>query len=240
MRRGMHFVIIALMLVICMVAVAFMVINSDIKKDTLKEDVPKVAMNGKGHSWEDMAADFSLKTVDGNTGISLSDIVNASGIVEKSSKLYEIASSEDGYNKTVTWGFMLRGILMKEDFTTYFPDLPGRYKIKNTGKICIDQYARTIIINGAELTQNMPFDRWFNTTEINGTEGIPFAALLDYSGIQHPEMYNYTITAHDGYSQTVNWTAMSEGLYVQEDFKAYFLRLDKKYHIKNIKEINPI
>ena len=223
------------------ILVAFSVISTgcEEKKEETKElDITQIAINGHEYSWGDMERGFTVKTVDGKTGVSLSDIVNASGIGDPFSVLFEIRSSDDGYNKTVTWGFMLRGILIKEEFTTYFPDLPGRYGIKNTGSISPDNFTKTITVNSVELTQVMPFDRWFETTELNGTEGIAFTDIINYTGPSDPENHDYRITAHDGYSKTVNWTSMSGGLYVQDGYGSFFPTLENKYNIKDIKEIS--
>ncbi len=198
-----------------------------------------ITINGQDYTWKEMSKDFRMKIVDGNSGVSLSDIVNASGISNPGSHRYLITAS-DGYSKNVTWWFMLKGILMEEEMTTYFSDLPKRYKIKETVAIEANDEIKTITINGVELTKEMPFDNWFTITNLNGTEGVLLAELINYTGVTNPSAHQYKITAEDDYSKTVSWDDMLSGVYVQTDYKSFFLNLPKGYHIKNIKEIKVI
>ena len=198
-----------------------------------------ITINGQDYTWKEMSDKFNMKTVDGNTGVCLSDIVNESGISNPGTHRF-IISASDGYSKNITWHFMLKGILMEEEMTTYFPDLPKRYKIKETVSIEANDNIKTITINGVELTQEMPFDKWFTITNLNGTEGVLLAELINYTSVTNPNSHQYNITADDGYFKVISWDDMLTGVYVQSDYKSFFLNLPKGYHIKNIREIKVI
>ena len=231
--------ILVLLSVLFLVAFTGCISSDDDEKNGDNGSEASITINGQDYTWKDMSKDFNMKTVDGNSGVSLSDIVNASGISNPGSHGYLITAS-DGYSKNVTWWFMLKGILMEEEMTTYFPDLPKRYKIKETVAIEVNDEIKTITINGVELTQEMPFDNWFPVTNLNGTEGVLLAELINYTGVSNPSAHQYKIIAEDDYNKTVSWDDMLNGVYVQSDYKSFFLNLPKGYHIKNIKEIKVI
>lgn len=209
--------------------------GSDDEDDT--EDGPTVTVMGKAYTWSDLSK-LTKITVDGNSGVQLSAIVNASGYASPASTVYTITAS-DGFAKNVTWGFMMRGIIQQTDMKTYFPDLPGRFKIKNTVTISASN-TTTIKINGVELTSEMPFENWFALSTLNGTSGVKLSDLINYTHVASPETHQYKISAPDGYSKTVSWADMQSGLYVQDNYKSYFPHLAKGYGVKNIQKIEVV
>lgn len=228
-------ILMALGFVLLIGIVCFSGCTSEKKEE--KETGPSVTVMGKAYTWSDLSK-LTTMTVDGNTGVQLSAIVNASGYASPASTVYMITAS-DGFAKNVTWGFMMRGIIQQTDMKTYFPDLPNRYKIKNTVMISASN-TTTITINGVELTSEMPFDNWFATTTMNGTTGVQLSALMNYTTLASPEAHQYKIAAPDGYSKTVTWDDMLNGLYVQENYKSYFPHLAKGYGVKNIQKIEVV
>ena len=68
------------------------------------------------------------------TGYSLSDMVNYTGLASPQNHTYKIIAS-DGFNKTVNWTSMMRGVVIKADTKTVFPGLAKGYMVKNVVKI---------------------------------------------------------------------------------------------------------
>lgn len=196
-----------------------------------------ITVDGKEFKWSEISS-LDTKTVDGNTGISLSAIVLNAGVASPDTHTYDLVGSDD-YTKTVTWDFMLEGVLVEKDTLPVFPDLPNRYKVKNLVEIKVSD-VKTITIDDFALTQDMPFDSWFDLVTINGTEGVQLSELINFTGLADPESHEYTITAYDDYSNTVTWDNMLTGVYVQEDHKTYFDGLSGKYKIKDVRSIEVV
>ena len=98
-----------------------------------KEDTETVVVNGKEYRWEEVFGDFDLTTMEGKEGVRLSDLVNDTGLAEPESHEYKIIAA-DGYAKTVKWGDMENGIVMKNK-EVFFPDLVKQYYVKDIVEI---------------------------------------------------------------------------------------------------------
>jgi len=76
---------------------------------------------------------LELIVVEEYQGVSLAELINNAGIQNPEEKKYTVAA-EDGYQKTVEWKSMQKGVLTREK-RVVFPDLPKQYWMKNIAKI---------------------------------------------------------------------------------------------------------
>jgi hypothetical protein len=74
-----------------------------------------------------------LMTVEEYQGVSLAEIIDKAGIENPEAQEYTIIA-EDGYQKTVEWESIQKGIFTSEK-RVVFSDLPQQYWIKDTTKI---------------------------------------------------------------------------------------------------------
>ena len=124
----------AVVAIIVIVAAVYFVVLDDVE-DEDGNDEGTMSFNGVDYTWEELNTEFGTKVVDGSTGISLSAIINATDFAnltsdERNETLFKIMA-DDGWQKNVSWTDLQTGILMEEDYKTYFPYLPGAYKVKN-------------------------------------------------------------------------------------------------------------
>jgi len=210
-----------------------------------KETTPdaKITVNGKEYAWKDID-DLETKTINGTQGVSLSGIINNSGLSGQADRQYKVVAS-DGFYKNVTWGNMMEGVLAKvvdgknTTFKTSFSTLPKRYNVKNVIDI---QVITTDIINvtGRMYTWEQPFDNMFDVVTINGTNGTRLSDIVNHTGLANPAGYNYTLFANDGYNKTVNWSSMTTGILVQDGHKSLFEFLAKGYQVKGLVDIKAV
>ena len=92
-----------------------------------------ITVNGKVYSYSELFSRFPHKTMNGYEGVGLSDLVNDTGLEEPEGYQYRLIGS-DGYEKTVDWSDMEKGII-RLDRTSYFPDLPRQFYVKNLVEI---------------------------------------------------------------------------------------------------------
>ena len=213
--------------------------------DDEEEETPDVMLkvNGQDYEWK-VLKDLDTKTVSDSTGVSLSAIINHTGLGDPDTHQYQLLAS-DGYYKNVTWGNMEEGILVKvvegkdTTFTSSFSTLPNRYKVREITEIKVVDTA-TLVVNGREYTWEQPFDKMFDDVTIGEDTGIRLSDLLNHTGLSDPTGWNYTLKASDGYSKTVNWTSMLTGILVSQDSKTVFESLPKSYQVKDLVEIEVV
>lgn len=68
------------------------------------------------------------------TGVYLSSVVNLTGLSNPETQQFNLVG-EDGYNKTVTWEDMTKGILDEENEKCFFPHLSKEYHISDIARI---------------------------------------------------------------------------------------------------------
>ena len=111
-----------------------------------------ITVNSVDFDVGEMMEEFDTKTITaGNDveyiGISMSYIVNESGLENPGNYQYKI-SAADGYYRNVTWDDMLNGVLVEEETMSAFPLLPGKYRIRDI--ISIEPVETDIIsVNGS-------------------------------------------------------------------------------------------
>ena len=210
------------------------------------EDIP-ITINGKEYTNHDIFEDLQLQTVTGSDaqdyeGVSLEDLLADAGVANIDQWQYNILAS-DGYSKNVTHLDIQAGILVKEQTMTVFPDLPGKYRVRDVVSIEPVE-AHTITINGNLYTWMQPFDIFTSVLKSNDTdtlEGIQLSDLLNSTVIVDPQDHNYTISGDDGYQKEFTWDDMLNGILVNDiDKKVFFPDLDKEFHIRNIVEIEVV
>jgi hypothetical protein len=205
-----------------------------------------IMINGKEYTIHDIFEDLQAGTITGSddveyTGVSLEDLLLDAGVADIDLWQYNINAS-DGYSKNITHLDLKAGILVKEDVMTVFPDLPGKYRVRDIVSI-VPVEANTITINGDLYTWMQPFDIFTATVMSNDTltlEGVLISDLLNGTEITNPQDHNFTIMASDGYQKEVTWNDLLSGILVPDDMKTFFPDLDKKYHIKYVVKIEVV
>ncbi len=66
--------------------------------------------------------------------------------------------------------------------------------------------------------------------------GVSLSCVINISNIQDPEIHDYAIIALDGYTKTVSWMDMKEGILTDERY-AVFSHLPRAYWIKDVLRI---
>ncbi len=205
-----------------------------------------IMINAKEYTIHNIFEDLQAETITGSndveyTGVSLEDLLLDAGVADIDLWQYNILGS-DGYSKNITHLDLKAGILVEDDVMTVFPDLPGKYRVRDIVSIEPVE-ANTITINGDLYTWMQPFDIFTATVMSNDTltlEGVLISDLLNGTEITNPQDHNFTIKASDGYHKEVTWNDMLSGILVQDEMKTFFPDLDKKYHIKYVVEIEVV
>jgi len=234
--------VIVIVLVVGVATAYYFMLPKDEEKEETAPDA-KITVNGKEYTWKNLD-DLEMKTVNGTAGVSLSGVINHSGLAGQADHQYKIVAS-DGFYKNVTWGNMMEGVLAKvvdgqnTTFKTSFSTLPKRYNVKNVIDI---QVITTDILNvtGRQYTWEQPFDNMFDTVTINGTGGTRLSDIVNHTGLANPGNYNYTLRAGDDYNKTVNWSSMMSGILVLDGHKTLFESLPKGYQVKNLADIKAV
>jgi hypothetical protein len=99
---------------------------------------------------------------------------------------------------------------------------------------------KIIIISNEEIS----IDWIFSNVEIKNfkdlnSSGIALDKLIMLIGIICPSCYNYRFIGNDGYTKTVTWENMKNGL-LNDKKTVIFSDLPKAFHVNNIKEIELI
>ena len=203
-----------------------------------------MTFNGVDYTWDELEAEFGTENVDGNTGIPLGDIIEASNFGDlpsddQNKTLFRVMA-DDGWQKNVSWIDLQSGILIEEDRMTYFPDLPSAYKVSNLisvedvplGPLAIIQ-ANSNWGASAEITWDELFDE-LNETTIQGNTGVALTDVLEYAGFTDLENATFTIEGVDGYAKSVNWTSIQTGILIEDKYESSFPDLTGAYKVKNI------
>jgi len=215
-------------------------------------DVWKITINESEYDLEEIFDEFQTTTVTGSNdveyeGVSLKVLLEDAGVSDLSAHTYTItAADEEPYFKNVTHLDIEAGILVMEDKMTVFPDLPGKYRVKDV--VSIEPFdGGTITINNKLYTWMQPFDIFTSDIQMvddenNTYEGILLSDLINGTSLDNPQDYNFTITAEgDSYSVEVTWDDMLKGLLVNDDdHMTFFPHLTKKYRVKDIVEIEVV
>jgi len=96
-----------------------------------------------------------------------------------------------------------------------------------------------ITVNGKDYAWDDIFDD-FETTALDGHEGILLSELVNDTGLKSPESHEYKVRGADGYFKTVSWDDMQNGLLVKEDKMTVFPEKTKGYWIKDVVEIEVV
>ncbi|MGQ9582491.1 MAG: hypothetical protein ACUVV6_03140 [Thermoplasmatota archaeon] len=201
---------------------------------------PKLTVNGKAWEWAGLEK-LERRTVSGTEGVSLSAIVNASGVGDPAAHQYRLLAS-DGYSKNVTWDDMVEGAVARvveggnATLKSMFPSLPKRYSVRGLVEIQLIETA-TLRVCGRTYTWEQPFDTMLEPASIGGLEGVRLSDLVNHTGLANPASLNYTLRAGDGHNKTVNWSSMCSGLLLVEDHGTFFESLPKAYQVKDLVEI---
>jgi len=133
-------------------------------------------------------------------GVYLKELLVDAGVSDTSMFTYRIIAA-DNWTKEVTHLDMEDGILVEEDTKTIFPDLPGKYKVKEVVTIDPLSDAHTITVNGQLWTWMQPFDILDETVmmdnESNEYTGVKLSDLVNLTSLTDQQNYNYTIEASD-------------------------------------------
>jgi hypothetical protein len=232
-------------LVVVLVIVGALVVLHPWSDDDEEEETPDVMLkvNGEEYAWKDLE-DLGTKTVSDSTGVSLSAIIDHTGLSDPGSHQYQLLAS-DGYYKNVTWDNMEEGIIVEvvegkdTSLKSVFSSLPKRYSVREMVEIKVVETA-TLKVGNREYTWEQPFDTMFDAVTIGEYEGIRLSDLVNHTGLADPADHNYTLLASDGYSKTVNWTSMMTGVLVSEDHKTAFEALPSAYNVKDLIEIEVV
>lgn len=234
--------IIALVAVIAIVLVAIVLVMPD------NHEPDTMNFNGTDYSYDALVTEFGTEEVDGKTGVPLDDIILSTSFADLDSDsqnetLFRLMAN-DGWQKNISWTDIQTGILVEEDYMTYFPDLPGAYKIKNLASIDDVAIGPIAIIEAdaswGSATETTWTELFAEIDEVSFTDtnqdmtGLGLIDVFNYTGFSDLENATITIEGVDGYSKTVNYTDIQTGYLIEDGMKSYFLDLGGQYRIKNI------
>jgi len=113
------------------------------------------------------------------------------------------------------------------------------------GSLCVliyndlsEEDTDTLVVNGKEYTWVELFDD-FSTVTMDGNEGIRLSDIMNDTGLEDPGSHGYRIIAADGYTKTVSWDDMQNGI-IQESKETYFSDLPKQFYVRDVNEIEVI
>jgi len=244
-KFGLMHALLALVLVMSLAMTGCTESDDDEEKPTV------IQIDGIEYTLDHVKRNFNIsetKTIKGSygalyTGLSLHIILIGSGVVDPWEHQYRITAADD-YSKDVTWGDMRRGVLVEDGMMTSFPDLPGKYRIRDVVSIDIVNVS-TINVSGRLYVSKQPFDIFADDlveeTVDNATyTGVRPSDLVNHTGLADGSLHNFTIIGSDDYNKTVNWTVMMGGVLVEADMQIVFPELEAKYWVSDIIEIEVI
>ncbi len=207
-----------------------------------------ITMNGVEYEVKDIFDDFEIIAVTDSSeneyeGVSLKDLLEDAGVSDLSGHTYRITAS-DGWMKEVTHQDIEGGILVEEGTMSVFPDLPGKYRIRDVVSIePID--GDTIVINEELFTWMQPFDifteRIMFDNESNEYSGVLLSDLMNATALDNPQNHNFSLVAKDGYSKELSWSDMLSGILVNDDeHMSLFPHLEKEFWVKDIVRIEVV
>ncbi len=216
-------------------------------EDKDDEDEATITINGDEVTLSSIFDDHTTTTftIGGTnyTGVTLSALVNETGLLGPENYQYNITAS-DGWYQTVTWENMQEGIIVEKETMTAFPGLPGKYRIRDV--VDIDPVtAKTITVNHKLFVWPQVFhiidsDVELMDDENNSYEGVYLSSAINITGLSDQGTRTYNLIGADGNNQTVTWEDMTKGILVEDDIKCFFPHLAKKFHISDIAEIEVI
>jgi len=71
-------------------------------------------------------------------------------------------------------------------------------------------------------------------------KGILLPDIINFSGVKNPSEHKYKIIGSDGYSKTVGWDHIQNGIFVLEKREVVFSDLPKQFWVKDVVEIKVI
>jgi hypothetical protein len=248
---------VVIVVIIIVAAIAVVVIMGGEESVTAYGEYEKVVINGKTYTPDELS-DFEKTTVTGPNdksyeGYVLSELVEDSGMTNPESKHY-VLEAADGYAMAVNWTSMQNGIMApqvddetnEKYMTTVFPELPKGYMVKYLATITPADLV-TFNVAGLEYTLDyLPKQVDVRTVQHNETvtyEGASLSDMVNYSGLDNPENYNYTIMGSDEYNVTVNWTVLQTGIIIEheeDNTMTYFPNMAKKYYVTDVVSILPV
>ena len=94
-------------------------------------------------------------------------------------------------------------------------------------------------VDGKEYEWDTLYDD-FETTEVQGFEGVPLPTILDNAGVSNPSSHDYKIVGADGYFKTVEWKDMETGILTFDGKKVVFETKAKAYWVRDIIDIQVV
>ncbi len=93
-----------------------------------------LTVNGKEYDWESMQNDFDVMEYDGNTGISIRELLSDSGVEGLEGRSFRFIGA-DGYEKEIPWSDMNNGMLNTDEKKAIFPDLAKAFWVRDLVEI---------------------------------------------------------------------------------------------------------
>ncbi len=93
-----------------------------------------LTVNGKEYLWESLENDFNIMEFDGNTGISITEILLNSGVKDLEGNSFRFIGA-DGYEKEIPWTDMDNGMLNTDEKKAIFPDLAKAFWVRDLVEI---------------------------------------------------------------------------------------------------------
>ena len=101
-----------------------------------------------------------------------------------------------------------------------------------------------IKINGKEITldeiQKSCNEKEINTSSGETYTGISLSEIINLSGVKNPDLHKFKIIGADGYSKTVGWNYMENGVFSVNKKMTIFQDLPKQFWVKDVVEIKVI
>ena len=94
-----------------------------------RTDTAEITVNGEGYSMDQLYGMAEVRTIEGESGVALDDLMAQTGLENPESREYTLVGS-DGYQKTVEWENMGNGLLTRER-KSVFSDLPKAFMVKD-------------------------------------------------------------------------------------------------------------
>jgi hypothetical protein len=199
---------------------------------------PFLYIGGTNYTWGDLKNNAVYKTIQAESGPSLSDIINYSGFSNPANYQFQSIAA-DTYNKNVTWGNMMEGIIIYDAETglkSLFPSLGNKYNIENILEI-IPLAKDVLVVNGFEYTWDQPFDGMFEEKSIGNYTGVSLSDIVTHTNLANPGTYLYQLIAEDDYTKSVNWSSMNNGILVLDQHRIWFEFLPLSYNMKMLATI---
>lgn len=100
--------------------------------NTRSTDILKV--NGKEYEWEALENEFDVMEYQGNSGISVREVLEDSGVTKFEGRSFRFIGS-DGYEKEIPWEDMDNGMINTEEKKVIFPGLAKAFWVRDLVEI---------------------------------------------------------------------------------------------------------